>query len=111
MSRMLSSTGRSQADERRGQDLWDQHGRKFHASIEKKSGYPTGPIQLLVDAPLAPDDQLLGAVVVDNDLNMRYVMRVTHIKMLRDADWMDMVHNQTFSGCGNLRLVRDIRAT
>lgn len=59
MSRMLSTTGRSQADERRGQNLWDQHGRMMHASIEKKSGYPVGPIQLLMDAPLEPDQKYL----------------------------------------------------
>lgn len=59
MSRMLSTTGRSQADDRRGQTMWDQHGRKMHASIEKKSGYPSGPITLIGSAPLEPDQKYL----------------------------------------------------
>ncbi len=64
MSRMISTTGRSQADDRRGQNLWDQHGRKYHASMEKKSGFPVGAIQLLVSAPLEPDQKYL---VLDPD--------------------------------------------
>lgn len=50
---------RSQADQRRSQKMYDQHGREYFASIEKASGYPTGLISCLYEAPVFPPQQYL----------------------------------------------------
>jgi hypothetical protein len=51
--------GWSQADLRRPQMLTDQHGRKWFADIETRSGYPVGPIRNRFDAPWLPDQAAL----------------------------------------------------
>jgi len=51
--------GGSQADLRRPQTMVDQHGRKWFADIEKRSGYPVGPIRNRFDAPWLPDQAAL----------------------------------------------------
>lgn len=68
---------KSQADQRRNQNMKDQHGRSWFASIEKASGYPTGLVQPLFDAPhprLVPPPHYLvfnpdepGKVYIDYD--------------------------------------------
>ena len=65
----------TQADKRRNTTLTDKFGRKYFAVIEKESGYPTGLVQCLWDAPhpglyppqkymTFPEDQP-GKVVID----------------------------------------------
>lgn len=41
----------TQADKRRSMVVTDQHGRKYFAVIEKASGFPTGLVQPLYEAP------------------------------------------------------------
>jgi len=48
---MPSSMHSTQADKRRNMTLTDQHGRQYFAVIEKASGFPTGLVQPLYDAP------------------------------------------------------------
>lgn len=47
--------GWSQADLRRPAYLKDQHGRTWFADIEKRSGFPVGPIRARFSAPWYPD--------------------------------------------------------
>jgi hypothetical protein len=65
--------GWSQADLRRPQYMNDQHGRRWFADIEKRSGYPTGVIRPRFDAPWYPDQ---SALKIDpdtpNDIRIDY---------------------------------------
>lgn len=51
-SAYLQQGGFSQANQRRNQRLTDQHGRRYFAIIEIRSGDPVGPIEPMFDAPL-----------------------------------------------------------
>lgn len=51
--------GWSQAETRRPAHLTDQHGRRWFADIEKRSGFPVGPIRARFDAPWFPDQGAL----------------------------------------------------
>lgn len=53
---------KSQADQRRNTTFTDQHGRKWFASIEIRSGDPTGIIQPIFEAPLMPPQKYLKTV-------------------------------------------------
>lgn len=44
---------KSQADQRRTQNMTDQHGRPWSAEVEKASGMPTALVQRLFDVPQA----------------------------------------------------------
>lgn len=54
-----STGGGSQADLRRPQWMTDDHGRRWFADVEKRSGYPVGPIRPRFDAPWYPDQSAL----------------------------------------------------
>lgn len=51
--------GWSQANLRRPQYMTDQHGRRWFADVEIRSGYPIGPIRPRFDAPWHPDQSAL----------------------------------------------------
>lgn len=50
---MYAPEGWSQRNQRRSQMFRDQHGRRYHAIIETKTGHPTGPIEPRFLAPLS----------------------------------------------------------
>ncbi len=52
----------SQRNQRTSTDFTDQHGRKYHANIEVKSGDPVGLIEPLFRAPLMPHSHYLSRV-------------------------------------------------
>lgn len=52
----------SQRNQRISTDFTDQHGRKYHATIEIKSGDPCGLIEPLFQAPVMPPQQFLKRV-------------------------------------------------
>jgi hypothetical protein len=73
-SAYLQEGGFSQAKQRRNQRLTDNHGRKYFATIEIRSGDPVGPVQPMFQAPLAvppmymrkhPDPDRPNEVVID----------------------------------------------
>lgn len=73
-SAYLQAGGFSQANQRRKQRLTDQHGRKYFAVIEIRSGDPVGPIEPMFQAPLVtpamylrkhPDAEKPNDVVID----------------------------------------------
>ena len=71
--------GWSQAKERRYQRMIDQHGRRWGADVEIKSGYPTGLIRPEFSAPFLPDQKYLTMNPEDmQDLQIDYE------RMLRD---------------------------
>lgn len=53
--------------------------------------------------------ELLG-VVLDSQFVEQFVVHVTHLKQLHDADWMAMSGNTMFAGRGDLRLMRSVEA-
>lgn len=57
--RKKRGSGFSQAMTRREITLYDQHGREWSASVEQKSGMPTGMISPSFEAPWRPDAQYL----------------------------------------------------
>lgn len=54
--------GWSQANQRRYQEMTDDHGRKWGANIEIKTGDPTGLISPMFSAPLIPPQHYLRTV-------------------------------------------------
>lgn len=72
------STGWSQARTRRPQKYTDDHGRKWSASIELRSGDPTGVIQPNFRAPWYPDQSFLK-----QDVDDRSKLHIDYEGMLR----------------------------
>lgn len=69
----------SQATTRRTIQLYDQHGREWSASVEHKSGMPTGLITPCFEAPWMPDQRYL-VVNPDNatELYINYRLMYQH---------------------------------
>src|SRR5690349_11061625 len=74
-----SGGGDSQANDRRPQFMNDQHGRRWFADIEKRSGYPTGAIRPRFDAPWYPEQ---SALKVDPDRPME--LRIDYDALLAE---------------------------
>jgi hypothetical protein len=58
----MSAPGYSQADTRRFQKFWDQHGREWHGVVENKTGHACGALEPKFDAPWIPPQQYLVPV-------------------------------------------------
>lgn len=72
----------SQRNQRRsGVIFHDQHGRRYHATIEIKTGHPTGPIEALFQAPLMPEQKYLR---VGTDPERPYALEVNYTAWLTD---------------------------
>lgn len=54
VSRYKQEGNWSQRDQRRGQMFKDQHGRRYHATIELRTGHPVGQLEPQFRAPLMP---------------------------------------------------------
>jgi len=62
VSRYTPPGGWSQQSQRTGTDFTDQHGRKYYATIEIKSGDPCGLIEPQFTAPVMPPQRFLKRV-------------------------------------------------
>jgi hypothetical protein len=81
----------SQRNQRRegGQFFRDQHGRRYHAEIELKTGHPCGPLVPQYRAPLVVPQQYL---TLSNDPENPTLLTVNYVKWEADArgarkDW------------------------
>lgn len=78
----LQAGGFSQRDQRRpGTIFIDQHGREYHATIELKTGHPTGPLEPLFQAPLMPP---MNYIRVGMDRRRPYDVKVDYDAWLAD---------------------------
>jgi hypothetical protein len=85
----LQEGGWSQAKQRREMMFRDQHGRRYHATIEIKSGHPCGPIAPQFQAPLATPMKYLGLSTDPErpyDLNIKYDAWLADLRTDR-AEW------------------------
>jgi hypothetical protein len=83
---------KSQADQRKGAKYTDQHGRKWWASIEIRTGDPCSPIEPSFTAPILPPQQYLrldqetpGKITVAYDDWERDLI-------VADTDWFKRCH-------------------
>lgn len=75
---------KSQADQRRPQNMKDRHGRPWFANIEKASGAPTGMIQHMFDVPhpgLVPPQKYL-----EFDPNDATHLKINYDQWIKDED-------------------------
>lgn len=77
----LQADGFSQRDQRSEQMFTDQHGREYHASIEKKTMHPTGPIQPQFRAPLMPP---MKYIELSKDRRRPYDLRINYDQWIAD---------------------------
>lgn len=92
-SMYLQADGFSQAKQRRNGTIFrDQHGRRYHAVVELKSGHPTGLIEPLFTAPLMPPQMYLR---VGTNPERPYDLRIDYDRWVQDlraahAEYLDL---------------------
>lgn len=78
----LQADGFSQAKQRRSGTIFrDQHGRRYHAVVELKTGHPTGLIEPLFTAPLMPPQMYLS---VGTNAERPYDLRIDYDRWIQD---------------------------